>query len=144
KTVIHFDFHNLTLGVNERHERYRRPVETWRRWAFMIDTVQLNEEEVASLDGSMHDERALIGHMLTLGVKGVLVTRGSKGLTVYIDNQKHLVREDVAIAPADGQEMIGAGDRFGAAFLHSVLNLKNISESARAVAASMSDISRDA
>jgi hypothetical protein len=30
---IHLDIHSLTLGVNERHERFRRPLPDWRRWA---------------------------------------------------------------------------------------------------------------
>src|SRR5512140_3553434 len=39
KISLHFDYHNLTLGIGEEHQRYRRPVEDWRRWAFMTDTV---------------------------------------------------------------------------------------------------------
>jgi len=35
---IHFDLHNLTLGVGKDHERVRRPVAEWRRWAFWQST----------------------------------------------------------------------------------------------------------
>jgi hypothetical protein len=141
KTWLHLDIHNLTLGVNERHERFRRPVETWRRWAFMIDTVQMNEEEAGMLDATMPDEGTLIGHMLTLGVKGVVVTRGPRGLTIYTDMQKHLWREDVAVEGGDGRNVTGSGDRFGAAFLYNLLTMKDIPASARSAAAALHDVS---
>ncbi|HEX9006927.1 MAG TPA: carbohydrate kinase family protein [Bacteroidota bacterium] len=136
---IHFDFHNLTLGVNDRHDRFRRPVEAWRRWAFMVDTVQLNEEEIAGLDERPLSEEQTVGHILTLGVKGVLVTRGARGLTVFTDEHKHVARTDVPAPPLPegtlsepeeasrrGAPVIAAGDRFGAAFLFHYLKSRNI------------------
>ncbi len=138
KTVIHFDVHNLTLGLNERHERFRRPVEAWRRWAFMIDTVQLNEEELLGLDAAISDERSIVGHILTLGVRGVLVTRGANGVTVYLDTQKHVSRQDIEIVPSDGEDLIGSGDRFGAAFLYGLVTSNDIAGSARTAVESLS------
>lgn len=29
---IHFDFHSLTLGVDQENKRFRRPLTDWRRW----------------------------------------------------------------------------------------------------------------
>jgi hypothetical protein len=140
KTWLHLDVHNLTLGVNERHERFRRPVETWRRWAFMIDTVQMNEEEAGALDATTHDEGTLVGHMLTLGVRGVVVTRGARGLTVFTDEQKHLRREELSFPDTNGRAITGAGDRFGAAFLYNVLTMKDIAASARSAAETLHDL----
>ncbi len=124
---VHFDFHNLTLGINERHDRFRRPVEAWRRWAFMVDTIQLNEEELAGLDERPAGEDQTVGHILTLGVKGVLVTRGARGRTVFTDVHKHVTRTDLpAVPPPEDKVLIAAGDRFGAAFLYYYLKSKNI------------------
>jgi len=118
KIPIHFDFHSLTLGLNDAHERRRRPVEEWRRWAFMVDTLQLNEEEIAGLPVEPMSERQIAGHLLTLGVKGVLVTRGERGVSVYRNDQKHVVRTDISGIPANGEgEPTGCGDVFGAAFI---------------------------
>ncbi len=140
---IHFDFHNLTLGINDRHDRFRRPVEAWRRWAFMVDTVQLNEEEIAGLDERPLSEEQTVGHLLTLGVKGVLVTRGARGLTVFTDEHKHVTRAEVPAAPLPEDAMlIAGGDRFGAAFLYSYMKIRNIpaaaGDAARAVAEELS------
>ena len=117
-TPVHFDYHNLTLGVNEKGERFRRPLPDWRRWAFMIPSVQLNEEEIAGLSLERMREEQTIGHLLTLGVKGVVVTRAARGATLYTSEHKKILRHDIAGVPAPGPaSTIGLGDAFGAAFL---------------------------
>ncbi len=131
KIPIHFDFHSLTLGVTDTHSRYRRPVEEWRRWAFMVDTVQLNEEEIAGLPLEPMTEQQTAGHLLTLGTKGVLVTRGDRGVSLYRNDQKHVVRSDIpGIAVKGGQEPTGCGDVFGAAFLVSYIRSGDLLASA--------------
>jgi hypothetical protein len=119
---IHLDMHSLTLGVNDRHERFRRPLPEWRRWAFMIDTVQMNEEEVLALGEAMKPEEHTIGHMLTLGVKGVIITRGARGASLFVNEHKQMVRTDIP-GEANGNSVspIGRGDIFGAAFFHHYL-----------------------
>jgi len=124
---VHLDMHSLTLGVNDRHERFRRPLPDWRRWAFMIDTVQMNEEEVAGLTEETMTEQQTVGHMLTLGVKGVLVTRGARGATVFVNQHKTVVRTDIPGA-ANGHPVphIGRGDVFGAAFFYHYLKNRDL------------------
>jgi hypothetical protein len=121
--ALHLDVHNLTQDVNEKHERFRRPVETWRRWAFMVDSVQFNEEEIAGLTPEGYAEQQTVGHLLTLGVKAVLVTRGRLGATVYTDPQKTLERNDILpVQLPAGAKPVGHGDRFGAAFFYHMLS----------------------
>jgi sugar/nucleoside kinase (ribokinase family) len=116
---VHFDFHNLTMGVNPRGERFRRPLADWRRWAFMIDTVQLNEEEIAGLGVNRMSEQETAGHLLTLGGKGVIVTRGARGATLYTNERKKIVRRDIPVEAVSGEpDTTGLGDIFGAAFLY--------------------------
>jgi len=115
---VHFDFHSLTLGTTPSHERHRRPVEEWRRWAFMLDTIQLNEEEIAGLPLEPMSEQQTAGHLLTLGPKGVVVTRGERGVSLYRNDQKRVLRTDVPGIPTDGNaETTGCGDVFGAGML---------------------------
>ncbi len=130
---LHFDYHNLTLGVTADHERYRRPIPDWRRWAFMVDTVQLNEEELAGLSVDRMPEDQTVGHLLTLSVKAVLVTRGAHGVTLFRNEQKHVQREDLDALPVDGHlDRVGSGDVFGAAFHFHYVKTSNLRASAEA------------
>lgn len=136
---IHFDYHSLTLGIQQNHERFRRPVSDWRRWAFMTDTVQLNEEEIAGLTLEKLSEEQTAGHFLTLAVKGLIVTRGERGATVFYNDHKTMVRKDIPGRPVErSRDATGCGDVFGAAFhLHYVRthDLLASAEFANAVAA---------
>lgn len=117
KIPMHFDYHSLTLGVKESFERFRRPLPDWRRWVFMTDIVQLNEEEIGGLTIENLTEPQTVGHLLTLGVKGVLVTRGAKGATLFHNEKKIVARNDIAGIPVDRpRDATGCGDIFGAAF----------------------------
>ncbi len=113
---LHLDFHNLTTGMGQNGERIRRPLPTWRRWAFMVDIVQMNSEEIAGLASEPMPEEMTVGHLLTLSVKGVLVTRGAGGATLYTSEHKHSVRKDVPAPAAPPEDRPGSGDRFGAGF----------------------------
>jgi sugar/nucleoside kinase (ribokinase family) len=131
-TPMHLDYHSLTLGVTAENGRFRRPVEDWRRWAFMIDTIQLNEEEMAGLSGQKMEEKELAGHLLTLGVKGVVVTRGSRGATLFWNEKKKVAVKDL---PSNGNskaaDTTGCGDVFGAAFFLKYLKTRDLADAAR-------------
>jgi sugar/nucleoside kinase (ribokinase family) len=121
-TPVHFDYHSLTLGVRPNHERFRRPVADWRRWAFMTETVQLNEEEIGGLAPDSMTEQQTAGHLLTLGTKGVIVTRGSRGAWLFTNEKKKVIRTDIpGLAVDRAVDATGCGDVFGAVFLHEYL-----------------------
>jgi sugar/nucleoside kinase (ribokinase family) len=125
--TIHFDYHSLTLGVKTNHERFRRPVSDWRRWAFMIDTVQMNEEELAGLPLETTGEQQTVGHLLTLGVKGLVVTRGARGASVFYNEHKKVVRKDIeGLNVERPRDATGCGDVFGAAFHLQYVKTKNL------------------
>jgi len=124
---VHLDYHSLTLGVGANHERFRRPVDDWRRWAFMTDTVQLNEEEIAGLSRDSMTEQQTVGHLLTLGVRGVLVTRGERGVSVFTNEKKTVVRHDIpGIRVERAVDATGCGDVFGAVFLQQYVRTRDI------------------
>jgi hypothetical protein len=115
-TKLYLDLHNLTLGVGPDGERRRRPVPEWRRWAFMADTLQMNEEEIGGLTLERMSEEQTVGHLLTLSVRGVVVTRGARGATLFTSEHKQIVQKDVPAPAAPGEPGPGSGDQFGAAF----------------------------
>ena len=129
---LHFDYHNLTLGIGEEHRRYRRPVEEWRRWAFMTDTVQLNEEEIAGLTPDHMTEEHTVAHLLTLGIKGVVITRGAGGASIFINEHKHVIRVDIPGISVNGgkTDTTGCGDVFGAAFHYHYTKTSDLRASA--------------
>ncbi len=129
--AILFDFHNLTLGINEKRERTRQPLDTWRRWAFMNDIVQLNEAEIGGLAVEKLTEEQTVGHLMTLGVKHVVVTRGKNGVTVYTSEHKHVHRNDIPGIPGVVSEhVVGSGDAFGAAMLAKYAETRDALQSA--------------
>jgi hypothetical protein len=129
---LHLDYHNLTLGLGTEQERYRRPLQEWRRWAFMTDTVQLNEEEIAGLTPDRLPEEKAVAHLLTLGIKGVVITRGERGASTFTNEHKHVIRADIPGITVDtpGGDTTGCGDVFGAAFHYNFVKTSDLRGSA--------------
>jgi len=124
---VHFDYHNLTTAVSPERERVRRPLEEWRRWAFMLQSVQMNEEEAAGLAVDRPTEEQLAGHLLTLGTGGVLITRGGRGATLFAGEHKKITRHDFpATGAGRARGAQGPGDVFGAAFIHRYLATRDM------------------
>lgn len=114
---VFFDLHSLTLGVRDDFERFRRAVDTWRRWLFMLHTVQMNETEAGALTPEGYDEENLVKQTLALNTHALCITRGSRGCTVYVNDRKRIVRHDApGIRVEGGVDPTGCGDVFGAAY----------------------------
>jgi sugar/nucleoside kinase (ribokinase family) len=116
-TPVYMDVHSLTLGIKEDFTRFHRPVETWRRWLFMIHAAQMNEDEARILTAEKLDEESLAKHTLALNTKVLNLTRGERGCTTFIDEHKHLHRSDLPAVPVTGHvDPTGCGDVFAAAY----------------------------
>lgn len=125
-TPIHFDFHSLTLGVDKESKRFRRPLIDWRRWCFMLNSIQMSEEEAHGLASERYDETTLINQLMPLMVHTLLITRGERGASLIWQKQKKLGRHDVpGIALTSNPETTGCGDVFGAAYLLRSLQTKD-------------------
>ena len=69
-TPIHFDFHSLTLGIDADDKRFRRPLPDWRRWCFMLHSIQLSEQEALGLTTERYNEEDLVNQLMPLMVNG--------------------------------------------------------------------------
>jgi sugar/nucleoside kinase (ribokinase family) len=124
---IHFDFHSLTLGTDQDFKRFRRPITDWRRWCFMLNSIQMSEQEALGLSAERYDETTLTNHLMPLMVETFLITRGERGVTVIVqDIHKKLTRNDIAgVSFGDMVDTTGCGDVFGAAFLYHSIKSKD-------------------
>lgn len=124
---IHFDFHSLTLGVDEELKRFRRPLSDWRRWCFMLHSIQLSEDEAANLTAERYDETTLINQMMPLMVNGLIITRAERGAMLIRQEHKKLFRHDIpGIEVPAVIDTVGCGDVFGAAFFGDYLKTKDL------------------
>jgi sugar/nucleoside kinase (ribokinase family) len=130
---IHFDFHSLTLGVDEEQARFRRPLSDWRRWCFMLHSIQLSEPEAAGLTTERYDEAALVNQLMPLMVSGLVITRGEAGATLIRQEHKKLFRHDIpGIGVSAVVDTVGCGNVFGAAFFAEFLRSKDLVKAAEA------------
>lgn len=131
KTPIHFDVHCLALHVHDDGTRTHRPLADWRRWCFMMDSVQMNEHEAVEISLEHFTDELLAKQMIPLMVKAFLITRGEKGATLYQENHKQLFTTEITgeknLEPAS---TIGSGDIFGTSFFYAVLKKKSYSDAA--------------
>lgn len=132
KVPLHLDMHCLTLQVHADGTRSFRSMEEWRRWCFMTDIVQMNEQEAAEMSIEHFSDELLAKQMIPLMVQAFIITRGAKGATFYREVNKHLSTEPLTHdAPGPVVSTLGAGDIFGAAMLFAYLKKKNLKEAAQ-------------
>ena len=130
---IHLDFHSLTLGIDDELKRFRRPLSDWRRWCFMVHSIQISEEEAAGLTVERYDEATLVNQMMPLMVNAILITRGERGATLIRQEHKKLFRHDVpGVSVPTVVDTTGCGDVFGAAFFAECLRKKDLVMAAEA------------
>ncbi len=132
KTALHLDMHNLTLGTNPDYSRFPRQMSDWRRWCFMVNSIQLNENEAAHLAMETYDNEMLAKQMLPLMVNALCITRGANGVTVYQQEHKKLLTETIeGVAVKNVVDDSASGDIFGAAFFYNTCSSQNNVEAAR-------------
>lgn len=125
-TPIHFDFHSLTLGIDKEYNRFRRPLSDWRRWCFMLNSIQMSELEASGLSAERYSEEQLINQLMPLMVSSLIITRGERGATLIRREHKKLHQHDEPGIPvSDSVDPTGCGDVFGAAFFFRLLQSRD-------------------
>ena len=136
---IHFDVHSLVLGVDDGQTRFARPLSDWRRWCFMLHSIQMTEEEAAGLTTERYDETTLVNQLMPLMVNALLITRGERGVTLVRQEHKKLFRHNVpGISVPAVVDTVGCGDVFGAAFFATWLKTKDLAKAAETAVAAAS------
>ncbi|MBF8247957.1 MAG: hypothetical protein HW374_757 [Bacteroidetes bacterium] len=122
---VHFDFHTLSLGIDNEHKRFRRPVVDWRIWCAGINSVQMSEEEAAGLTPEHFGEHSLASAVLSENCHAMIVTRDRRGGTLFQKNGNRLVKHEFHGIETEAQDPTGCGDVFGAAYLFEFLKNRN-------------------
>jgi sugar/nucleoside kinase (ribokinase family) len=129
KPFVHLDVHALILGDLSTGEgshgggRTPRGVRDWKRWLAVSDSVQLNELEVRWFgDPDVTNEEQLIHYFSAEQQRPryVIITRAAHGATLY--DLKDEAVHHVPVSPTTVVNPTGAGDVFGAAFIHSIMS----------------------
>lgn len=118
---LHLDVHSLCLGPPRAGKpREPRPLRDWEGWVEGTTWVQLNEAEAGLLwNGipqvpSRAEESALADRIRSLGVEGLLITRGERGAT-WFPSRGSAYHAPATTGPA--VDPTGCGDVFGAAWV---------------------------
>jgi len=131
-TPVYLDAHCLPYGIKPDFTRIARPVDTWRRWLFMLHAAQMNETEMHALPLEKLDELSFAKHVLALNTEALHVTKGERGSTVFVNEHKLVKRMDIpAFEPDKAIDTTGCGDVFGAAYCAYYLRSKDILTSTR-------------
>jgi fructokinase len=88
------------------------------RLVALADLVKASDEDLAALWPDLDEERA-VAHLLALGARNVVVTRGAEGAH-WAWGGRFADRVYVGTPPVDVVDTIGAGDTFGAGLLDAV------------------------
>jgi sugar/nucleoside kinase (ribokinase family) len=126
--LMHMDLHNLVMKTNPDGTREHTHLENYQEWCTSTDTLQMNEFEIASLSKVKRLEYEIAEEILLDSrsrVRGLIITRGSDGVSGYMKKEKKLFSEkffdldkhDIrAIENRQFADTTGCGDVFAASF----------------------------
>ena len=142
---VYADLHSLFLGMEDDGTRVPRSLLDWQAWVACFDAVQMNEDELELMRGSL-DAEAVADVTLTLGPAALICTRGSRGALSWTtgDAPRRFADADAA-PPGDGSvrryeisaepvtdaDPTGCGDVFGGALCCGLLGGSPLDEAMR-------------
>ena len=81
----------------------------------------MNEEEAKVLPLEYLQEEGLAKQILSLGLRGFVLTRGARGVTAWAQEHKKISRSDFPPVPVENKvDPTGGGDVFAAAFCYHI------------------------
>ncbi len=127
---IYIDIHTLSRGIDENGQRYFRKVPQKEIWLSNVDIIQTNEYELDTIsEGNNEFEKA--NSILQYDCSVLLITKGDRGAVLYAKENGELIRLFVPSIKTSGENNVGCGDIFGAAFFYSYICSNSIYESLR-------------
>ena len=117
------------MKTNDDGSREHTNLLEWRDWCRIPTTIQLNEFEILSLSRTIKNEYEVVEEILLNlknDVRGIIITRGQKGVSGFQKTEKifgnekffDLDREDVsAVENPHFVDSTGCGDVFAASFI---------------------------
>lgn len=137
---IYADLHSLLLGVGQHGRRVPRQLPEAGEWFACFDVVQVNEAELALIDG---DPMAIAAQALTSGVRLMVVTLGERGAAYFTTRPFRFGRRRTteSAGPVETARIplpetfegdtTGCGDVFGATFVAHLLRSDDVTEAIR-------------
>jgi len=124
KGLIYCDYHSLSLGYDKKKRRYYRLHPRFKEYIGLVDIVQMNMAELASIYRMpLFDTSAIARACRRLhetGVEAAIVTAGAEGVFLSNSENGHFYHIP-AIRIRHEVDPTGCGDTLGAAFLYRFL-----------------------
>jgi len=132
KGLIYIDVHSLSRGLGSDMKREFRTIPEFERWAKSVDIIQVNENELFTLDDEK-DTMKIINKILSMGVKFIIVTKGNLGARVYWLHNEEINSIFVSALKIEKENkegksswQVGCGDIFGSVFFYFYLKTNDL------------------
>jgi sugar/nucleoside kinase (ribokinase family) len=122
--IIFCDYHSLSLGRDNEGKRFFRKHPEWERYLALMNIVQMNIAELATISGA---EGLSFGNIIAvgslihnLGPEICIITLGRNGLVLSMEKGKS-VYHIPPVTVRDEVDPTGCGDTLAAVFLYNYL-----------------------
>jgi sugar/nucleoside kinase (ribokinase family) len=90
------------------------------KWLYSVDIVQMNENEILTIS-TRKNEFDRIREILSAGPEMAIITKAERGAVLYRKENDEIERIFVSSVKEPGENRVGCGDVFGAAFFYSYI-----------------------
>ncbi|MCX6152067.1 MAG: carbohydrate kinase family protein [Ignavibacteriales bacterium] len=115
--LIYLDIHTLSRGLDEKNQRYFRPIPNMEGWISAADIIQVNEHEIFTLSNKKTEFEAA-RDILKIGLKYLIVTKGGLGARIFWIEDNELRSHFISAIKINSINKVGCGDVFGSLFFN--------------------------
>ncbi len=128
KGLIYFDVHTFSRGLDPDGKRSFRVIPDFKKWAGMLDFIQVNQHELLTLSSSK-DPLEIVKEILNTGTKYLILTMEELGARIFFLDNKEVNSIFKPAMKVDATNKIGCGDIFGAVFFYNYFKDRDIGKS---------------